>query len=121
MGIKRAIRSDNVCQTVGTLYLLGVSLEYLVVCARYQETTNFDMKLMSVWFFRVMASFPLNTKSSLTKIPVLSPSSKMRRYCFWGLKGLRGMLPKIQPYLRNALPMFYLPVTVPDEGFHESV
>lgn len=38
MGIKRAIRSDNFCQTFGTLYLLGVSLEYLVVCAPYQET-----------------------------------------------------------------------------------
>lgn len=38
MEIKRATRSDNFCQTFGTLYLLGVSLEYLVVCALYQET-----------------------------------------------------------------------------------
>ena len=38
MGIKRAMRSDNFCQTFGTLYLLVVSLEYLVVCAQYQET-----------------------------------------------------------------------------------
>jgi len=38
MGIKRAMRSDNFCQTFGTPYLLGISLEYLVVCAPYQET-----------------------------------------------------------------------------------